>query len=48
MDDYFFTPAPCLPAGLIAEIEAKASQPEYAQLLQDCRNVYCSIRQQVR
>lgn len=33
--------------GLIAELEAKASQPEYAQLLQDCRNVYCSIRLQV-
>lgn len=37
-----------LSAGLLAEIEAKASQPEYAQLLQDCRNMYCSIRQQVR
>lgn len=36
-----------LPAGLIAEIEGKASQPEYAQLLQDCRNIYCTIRQQV-
>jgi hypothetical protein len=34
--------------GLLAEVEAKAIQPEYAQLLQDCRNVYCSIRQQVR
>jgi hypothetical protein len=37
----------CIPAGLLAEVEAKAAQPEYAQLLQDCRNVYCSIRQQV-
>lgn len=34
-------------AGLLAEVEAKAAQPEYGQLLQDCRNVYCSIRQQV-
>lgn len=34
--------------GLLAEIEAKAAQPEYGQLLQDCKNVYCSIRQQVR
>lgn len=33
--------------GLLSEVEAKAAQPEYAQLLNDCRNVYCSIRQQV-
>eukprot|EP00879_Flechtneria_rotunda_P017545 GHRR01018394.1.p1 GENE.GHRR01018394.1~~GHRR01018394.1.p1 ORF type:complete len:715 (+),score=305.59 GHRR01018394.1:627-2771(+) len=33
--------------GLVSEVGSKAGRPDYARLLEDCRRVYCSIRQQL-
>eukprot|EP00878_Enallax_costatus_P027744 GHUV01029894.1.p1 GENE.GHUV01029894.1~~GHUV01029894.1.p1 ORF type:complete len:320 (+),score=112.30 GHUV01029894.1:396-1355(+) len=33
--------------GLFLDLEAKASRPEYARLLDDCRQMYCQIRLQL-
>lgn len=39
---YLFTAA-----GLLAELESKIHRPEYARLLEECRALYCSCRQQL-
>ncbi|WIA18992.1 hypothetical protein OEZ85_003659 [Tetradesmus obliquus] len=33
--------------GLLAQVEAKAGRQEYARLLEECRQLYCSVRQQL-
>jgi hypothetical protein len=33
-------------AGLLAEVESKAGRQEYGRLLEECRQLYCSVRQQ--